>query len=130
MKTFLFAATALALAAAPGAALAQSGTVSGAAGGAVTGAIVGGPVGAAVGGIAGAALGTILAPPSNDVQKVVVAQPGQSVAIDGTVAAGEPLPDVVMIQPVPGYDTYSYAVVNQHHVIVDPKTRTVIQVLD
>lgn len=112
------------------AALAQEGTVSGAAGGAVTGAIVGGPVGAAVGGVAGAALGTILAPPSTEIRDVVVAQPAPSVVYEGQVVVGQPLPQVVAIQPVPGYETYGYAVVNQHRVIVDPQTRTVIEVVD
>jgi hypothetical protein len=130
MRKFVLASAAAALALSASAALAQEGTVSGAAGGAVTGAIVGGPIGAAVGGIAGAALGTVLAPPPAEVREVVVGAPAQSVRVDGQIVVGEPLPEVVMVQPVPGYETYSYAVVNEQRVIVDPQTRTVIQVVE
>jgi hypothetical protein len=130
MRKFVLSAAAAALALSASSALAQEGTVSGAAGGAVTGAIVGGPVGAAVGGIAGAALGTVLAPPPAEVRDVVVSAPAQSVTVQEQIVVGQPLPETVILQPVPGYETYSYTVVNDQRVIVDPKTRTVIQVVN
>lgn len=131
MRKLMLGAAAFVVAIGASAAVAQEGTVSGAAGGAVTGAIVGGPVGAAVGGVAGAALGTILSPPSSEVRQVIVEQPAPpSVVYDGQIVVGEPLPDTVIVQPVPGYQTYSYAVVNERRVVVDPNTRQVIEVLD
>ena len=117
------------LAVAP-AALAQEGAVSGAAGGAVTGAVVGGPVGAVVGGVAGAAVGTILDPPPPEVRTVVVQQTTPSVVYQQPVVVGQPLPTTVVLYPVPGYDNYYYTVVNNERVIVDPQSRTVLQVVN
>ncbi|WP_181703728.1 DUF1236 domain-containing protein [Chthonobacter albigriseus] len=108
---------------------AQEGTVSGAAGGAVTGAIVGGPIGAAVGGVAGAALGTVLAPPTPEVQSYVVQQQVPSIAIQEPIVVGQPLPPTVQLYEIPQAQGYTYTVVNNQRVIVDPQTRTVIQVV-
>nr|WP_245293859.1 DUF1236 domain-containing protein [Methylobrevis pamukkalensis] len=111
------------------AANAQEGTVNGAAGGAVTGAIVGGPVGAAVGGVVGAAVGTIVAPPE-PVQQYVVQQEQPTVMVTEPVAVGQPLPQNVVLYPIPDQPQYVYTVVNNQRVIVDPQTRTVIQVVN
>jgi hypothetical protein len=43
---------------------------------------------------------------------------------------GEPLPAAVEVRPVPGYVDYRYAVVNNQRVIVDPRTRRVIRVIE
>jgi len=124
----LIAAAGLALAvSAP--AFAQSGTVTGAAGGAATGAIIGGPVGAAVGGVAGAAAGTLLAPPPAEVRTYVTREEIPSSSIDGDIVVGETLPDTVVVRRVPKYDSYGYAVVNKHRVIIDPRTRRVVEVI-
>ncbi|GGE54924.1 hypothetical protein GCM10007276_34860 [Agaricicola taiwanensis] len=114
----------------PTIAFADGGTVSGAAGGAATGAIVGGPVGAAVGGVAGAALGTIMDPPAPEVREVVVQQEVPSVQVQKEIVVGQPLPETVVLRPVPGYTQYTYAVVNNQRVIVDPGTRQVIQIVN
>ena len=112
------------------AAFAQEGAVSGAAGGAVTGAVVGGPVGAVVGGVAGAAVGTVLDPPPPEVRTVVIQQTTPSVVYQQPIVVGQALPTTVVLRPVPGYDNYYYTVVNDERVIVDPQTRTVLQVLN
>jgi hypothetical protein len=110
---------------------AQDGTVSGAAGGAITGAIVGGPVGAAVGGIAGAALGTAIDPPPQEVVTYVRQQPAsQPVVVERQVVVGEPIPETVVLTPVPEHRQYAYAIVNDRRVIVDPQTHTVVQIID
>jgi hypothetical protein len=129
MLKYVAATVALFAVASPGAAFAEGGTVSGAAGGAATGAIVGGPVGAAVGGVAGAALGTIMDPPSPEVREVVVREQIPSVRVERQVVVGEPLPETVVLRPVPGHTNYHFAVVNEQRVIVDPGTRKVIQVV-
>ncbi|MCO5732826.1 DUF1236 domain-containing protein [Rhizobium sp. SSA_523] len=130
VKTFLISAAAVAALFATSAS-AQDGTVNGAAGGAITGAIVGGPVGAAVGGIAGAALGTAIDPPPQEVVTYVREQPApQPVVLERQVVVGEPIPQTVVLTPVPQHQNYAYAVVNEQRVIVDPQTHKVIQVLD
>ena len=117
---------------AAGGAIAQESTVNGAVGGAVTGAIVGGPIGAAVGGVVGAAAGTAIDPPPERVVTYVREQPlpAQPVVVERQVIVGEPLPQTVVLTPVPEAPDYSYAYVNERRVIVDPSTHTVVQVLD
>lgn len=114
------------------AAIAQEGTASGAAGGAVTGAIVGGPVGAAVGGIAGAVIGTAIDPPPERVVTYVREQPmpAQPVIVQQEVVVGQPLPETVVLSPVPEAPEYAYTYVNERRVIVDPQNYTVVQILD
>jgi hypothetical protein len=129
MKKFIFVSTAVALLA-TGAAAQQS-TVNGAVGGAVTGAIVGGPVGAAVGGVVGAVAGTAIDPPPERVVTYVRQQPvQQSVVVKERIVVGEPISQQVVLTPIPESSTYSYAIVNQQRVIVDPRTHTVVQVIE
>lgn len=130
MKKIIFASCAILAATVATNAAAQDGTVSGAAGGAVTGAIVGGPVGAAVGGVAGAVLGTAIDPPPQEVITYVQEQPAPApVVVQEEIVVGKPIPETVVLTPVPDHTNYSYAVVNEQRVIIDPKTRTVVQVL-
>lgn len=115
-----------------GVAFAQSATVNGAAGGAVTGAIIGGPVGAAVGGVAGAVVGTIIDPPPQKVVTYVreAPAPRATVVVREKVVVGEPLPETVVVTPVPENPKYAYAIVNDERVIVEPTSRKVIQVIN
>ncbi|KEQ04292.1 MULTISPECIES: DUF1236 domain-containing protein [Pseudorhizobium] len=131
MKNVILASCALVAASFATAAVAQEGTMSGAAGGAVTGAIVGGPIGAAVGGIAGAALGTAIDPPPPEVVTYVQAQPAPAttVVVERQIEVGQPIPETVVLTPVPDHSNYSYAVVNEQRVIVDPQTGTVVQII-
>ncbi|AXV15244.1 hypothetical protein CYG48_05725 [Neorhizobium sp. SOG26] len=129
MKKIVFITAALGLAATG--AVAQESTVNGAVGGAVTGAIVGGPIGAAVGGIVGAAAGTAIDPPPERVVSYVREQPvQQSVVVQERVVVGKPIPQQVVLTPIPQAPEYSYAVVNEQRVIVDPRTHTVVQVIE
>jgi hypothetical protein len=130
MRKFVLIAAAAGLAATG--AIAQESTVSGAAGGAVTGAIVGGPIGAAVGGIVGAAAGTAIDPPPERVITYVREQPvpAQPVVVEREVVVGQPLPQTVVLTPVPEAPEYAYTYVNERRVIVDPNTYTVVQVID
>lgn len=115
-----------------GGAFAQSSVVNGAAGGAVTGAVVGGPVGAAVGGVTGAIVGAAIDPPPQKVVTYVQEQPAPTdeVVVQEHVVVGEPLPQTVMVTPIPEDPTYAYAIVNHQRVIVQPKTRRVVQIID
>ncbi len=132
MKKIILASCAVFAATFAGQAIAQESTVTGAAGGAVTGAIVGGPVGAAVGGVAGAIAGSAIDPPPREVVTYVEEQPAPttSVVVEQPIAVGKPVPETVVLTPVPSNTKYAYTVVNNQRVIVDPQTHTVVQVLD
>lgn len=118
-----------AMALTPGIALAQSATVEGARNGAATGHAIGGPVGGAVGGTVGAAVGTAIDIPAAVISSVT-GLPGPSVVVKERVVVGEPLPDYVELRPVPSHTEYRYAVVNDRRVIVEPRTRRVIRVIE
>jgi len=106
--------------------------VTGAAGGAVTGAIVGGPVGAVIGGAVGLAAGAALEKPPREVVTYVQEQPlpEQQVIVQQPIIVGKRLPNSIIVQPVPSDDAYAYAIVNHQRVIVDPRTNTVLEVIE
>ncbi len=114
---------------APGAAMAQSTTATGAANGAAAGGNVAGPVGEIVGGTVGAAVGAAAEIP-NAVITSIQGERAPSVRIRERVVVGEPLPPAVELRPVPRYTEYRYAVVNDQRVIVDPRKRRVIRIID
>lgn len=128
MRIHLFAAVA-ALALAPAVAFGQGTTAGGAVGGAVVGGAVGGPVGAAVGAGVGATVGLAAEPPAG-VVTYVERENVPSVAVQERVVVGEPLPTTVQLHTVPQYQQYSYAVVNNKRVIVEPKTRKVVKIIE
>lgn len=123
----ILAVTTLALV--PGIALAQNPVRDGAREGAAAGGTVLGAPGAIVGGTVGAAVGTAVAIP-DAVLGSVRAERVPSVTVRERVVVGEPLPDAVVLRPVPNYTEYDYAVVNDQRVIVDPRTRRVIRVVE
>jgi hypothetical protein len=53
-----------------------------------------------------------------------------SVTVRERVVVGEPLPATVELRPVPNYTQYRYAVVNDRRVIVEPRTRKIIKIID
>jgi hypothetical protein len=53
-----------------------------------------------------------------------------SVVYDRPVVVGEALPDTITVYPVPRYRDYEYAIVNNHRVIIDPRTRRVVRVIE
>ncbi|ASY56354.1 conserved hypothetical signal peptide protein [Sinorhizobium sp. CCBAU 05631] len=100
-------------------------------GGAATGAILGGPIGAGVGAVVGATLGGALTPPPPEVVTYVEQQPAPaSVVVQQPVVVGRPIPEAVMLTPIPENPRYAYAVVNEQRVIVEPQSRTVVQVIN
>ncbi|CAL8981242.1 DUF1236 domain-containing protein [Rhodoplanes serenus] len=117
----------------PGVALAQNDPVSGTARGIEHGATTGGPVGAIVGGAAGAVSGTanmLLGPPPAEVRTYVMRERVPSVAVEERIVVGQPLPPRVKLHTVRGHDAYSYAIVNEQRVVVDPRTRRVIEIYE
>lgn len=110
-----------------GAAFAQSTTAQGAADGAAAGGSVAGPVGAIVGGTVGAAVGAAVEIPN----AVITGLPrDRSVVVQERVVVGEPLPPTVELRMVPQHTEYRYAVVNDRRVIVEPRTRRVVRIID
>jgi hypothetical protein len=111
------------------AAFSQSTTVEGANNGAAAGSAVGGPIGGAVGGTVGAAVGLGLEIP-NAVITSIQGERVPSVTVRERVVVGEPLPSTVELRTVPSHSEYRYAVVNDRRVIVEPRTRKVIKIID
>lgn len=129
MRNHMFASAVAIAVMAPTLAWAQASTATGAVGGAAAGAVVGGPVGAVVGGTVGAAVGMAGEPPA-EVRTYVTREQAPSVRVTEKVVVGESLPATVVLRPVPNHDDYSFAVVNDRRVIVHPKTRKVIQIIE
>lgn len=133
----LISMTALALVALPLAAQAQ-GTVRGAQEGAEAGGRAAGPLGAVVGGTVGAAAGTvggILGVEDRPrFREYVVREHIPSYRYDQELRVGAVLPE----QGVTYYDVpaeyhvtgYRYAYVNDHPVLVEPRTRRVVEIID
>jgi hypothetical protein len=128
MKTRLAISLAAVSLLASSAASAQSTTAEGAANGARAGGDIGGPIGAMVGGTVGAAVGAGLEIPNAVIGAVPRSEP--SVVVRERVVVGEPLPPTVELRPVPNYTEYRYAVVNDRRVIVEPRTRKIIKIID
>jgi hypothetical protein len=128
MKLRLVLLTA-AVAAFPAIASAQSTTAQGARDGAATGGQVGGPVGAIVGGTVGAAVGAAAEIPNAFITSVERANT-PSVVVRERIVVGEQLPGTVRLYSVPEYPNYRYAVVNDQRVIVEPRSRKIIRIID
>lgn len=109
--------------------LAQSTTATGAVEGARAGGAVAGPVGEIVGGTVGAAVGAAVEIP-NAVITSVQRERAPSVTVRERVVVGEPLPPTVVLRTVPSHTEYRYAVVNDRRVIVEPRTRRIIRIID
>lgn len=64
-----------------------------------------------------------------EVRTYVLDQNRPSIVYEGQIVVGEPLPEVVEVYPIPGQADYAYAVVNDQRVIVNPGTRTVVEIV-
>jgi len=60
----------------------------------------------------------------------IPAERGPSVVVREHVVVGEPLPSTVELLTVPSHTEYRYAIVNDRRVIVEPRTRKVIKIID
>jgi hypothetical protein len=129
MRKYMLASTVAIAVLSPTLCFAQASTATGAVGGAAAGAVVGGPVGAVVGGTVGAAVGMAGEPPA-EVRTYVTREQVPSVRVTEKIVVGEALPATVTLRPVPNHAAYSFAVVNDRRVIVEPKTRKVIQIIE
>ncbi|MCK2052861.1 MULTISPECIES: DUF1236 domain-containing protein [unclassified Methylobacterium] len=130
------AASALVLA---GLATAQAqGLVQGAEEGAARGGMAAGPLGAVVGGAIGAAVGTangILGIDRRERFRIyTTAERRPSYAYAGNLRVGSVLPeDGIVYYDVPAefaISGYNYTIVNDHPVLVEPRTRRVVEIID
>ncbi|AZO82010.1 MULTISPECIES: DUF1236 domain-containing protein [unclassified Bosea (in: a-proteobacteria)] len=132
-----------ALAVVPATAFSQSnsgaagGAAAGAGTGAVGGAIVGGPAGAAVGAVGGATVGAVVggitADKRTEFRTYVREQKVPSVTYREKVVVGATLPTTVTYHEVParyGKTEYRYTVVNDQTVLVEPKSRKIVQIIE
>jgi hypothetical protein len=76
----------------------------------------------------GAIAGTALSAPPPPVAAYVVEQDVPTVVLEGEVAVGAVLPPEVVLYPVPEDPLYAYTVVNDRHLIVDPRTRVIVAI--
>ncbi len=138
MRKIILVAT---IALAPLAALAQNpegargGAAAGAATGAVGGAVIGGPVGAVVGGVGGAVVGGIAGNATPRFKTYVTEHEVPSYHYREEVRVGAVLPErgVTYREIPPEYGAtkgYRYTVVNDRTVVVEPRTRKIIQVIE
>ena len=93
------------------------------------GAAAGGAVGGAVGAIVGGTVGVAVQIPA-DVIGAVTGLRGPSVVVEERIVIGEPLPPRVVLVPVPQHRDYSYAIVNDRRVIVEPRSRRVVHIIE
>ena len=132
MKKTIIAATCVALTAFTANAYAdEDAAITTGVGGAVTGAFIGGPVGAAVGGVLGFTAGAALNPPPREVVTYVEEQPvpPTRVVVQERVKVGATLPEDIVIERVPNNDKYAFAFVNDQRVIIEPRSRRVVKIM-
>ena len=135
MKQFI-ALTMLSSLALAGAAYAQSpsGAAAGAVGGAAVGGAVGGPAGAAVGAATGAAVGGLTGEQRTRFRTYARGAGRPSYRYAEPLRAGVVLPETgVTYYDVPeeyAVTNYQYTIVNDQPVLVEPRTRRVIEVIE
>lgn len=65
-----------------------------------------------------------------EVRTYVLQQDMPSVPYEGDILIGKVVPEDVEIHAIDGQPDYAYTVVNERRVIVNPQTRTVVQILE
>jgi hypothetical protein len=70
------------------------------------------------------------AAPPDEVVTYVQRERAPSVRVEGDVRVGYALPSSVELRTIPSHKDYSYAVVNDRRVIVEPSSRKVIRVIE
>ncbi|CAN7767440.1 DUF1236 domain-containing protein [Ensifer sp. NM-2] len=65
-----------------------------------------------------------------EVRTYVLEQKTPSLTFEGDLAVGTALPETVEIHTIPDQPEYSYVILNNKRVLVNPKTRAVVEVLE
>jgi Protein of unknown function (DUF1236) len=85
----------------------------------------GGPVGGIIGGTVGAAVEL-----PGDVLGFVTGHPRRYERVDEEIVVGRPLPRTVHVYEIPRHREYVYAYVNERRVLVDPRTRRIVRIVE
>ncbi|APG88196.1 DUF1236 domain-containing protein [Sinorhizobium americanum] len=64
-----------------------------------------------------------------EVRTYVMEQQTPSVVYEGEIVVGQPLPETVEIHTIPDQPDFAYAIVNEKRVVINPKTRAVVEVV-
>jgi hypothetical protein len=102
-----------------------TGTAAGVGVGATAGFFIAGPVGAVVGGLIGAGVGDGV---SNTAEGYARDHREASITYDGTIQPGYRVGHGLHMYAVPNEDKYSYVYVNDHPVLIDNQSGTVVWV--
>ena len=65
-----------------------------------------------------------------EVRTYVMEQNTPSITYEGEIVVGQPIPETVEIHTIPDQPDFAYAIVNEKRVVVNPKTHTVVEVLE
>jgi hypothetical protein len=85
--------------------------------------------GGPVGGFVGETVGSALELPG-DVIGFVTGHPRRYDRVDERIVVGEALPPRVRVYVIPAHREYVYAYVNDERVLVDPRTRRVVRIIE
>jgi hypothetical protein len=71
-------------------------------------------------------------PPPAKVVEFVSKQPlpANPVQVSEKIAVGQPIPNNLVLSPIPDSPDYAFAIVNQKRLIVDPKTFVVVRIVE
>jgi hypothetical protein len=70
------------------------------------------------------------AAPPDEVVTYVQRERVPSVRVEGDVVVGYSVPSTVQLRTIPKHSKYSYTVINDRRVLVEPSTRKVIRVIE
>jgi Protein of unknown function (DUF1236) len=70
------------------------------------------------------------AAPPDEVVTYVRRESVPSVRVEGDIGVGFVLPGTVQLRTIPRHEQFGYAVINERRVIVEPRTRKVIRIID
>jgi hypothetical protein len=70
------------------------------------------------------------AAPPDEVVTFVQRETVPSVRVEGSVGLGFAVPETVELRTVPRHEQFRFAIINDRRVIVEPRTRKVIRIID
>ena len=85
----------------------------------------GGPIGGLIGGTVGAAVEV-----PGDVLGFVTGHPRRYDTVREEIIVGRPLPRTVRVYEIPNHRDYAYAYVNERRVLVEPRSRRVVRIVE
>ena len=65
-----------------------------------------------------------------EVRTYVVEERVPSVRVEEEIVVGQTLPPAIELRAIPDYDQYRFAVVNERRVLIEPRTRKIIRIIE